>query len=282
MEVQMSSIAQCVAKDKDDKTVIKSKDAFCYFFGNSSHDNYRAYINNIKVGIKGSYPEIADNAFNKCNGDWYEWLISIASFSVKNESDYLLINLPTSSQLDVTDLYVKEVSAYISDFKKKLDELSGITLVTSNPDFIIIRKSFFLECYPEFEEIDHSHISVEYLESVDSFYNKIFKKCKFEDIVGYLSVKTSFRPDRRLQISHEGSLMKALYAHIETREWLMNAPGIKYYAAAPDHNDQDEKSLRTVATHSIANLTSKPLAAVDGLFKINSEDQVFSFLSKIT
>ena len=277
----MSTIAQCVGKDKDGKTVIKSKEAFCYFYGQSNHDNYREYINNIKKGIKAYYPEIADNAFNKCNGDWYEWLISTACLSVKNKSDYLLINLPNSSQLDVTDLYIEEVSNYVSDFKGKLSDTSSITLVTSNPDFVIVRKEFFLDCYPDFEELEHNFIDVEYLEVVDGFYNKIFKKCKFEDIVGYLSVKTSFRPDRRLQISHEGSLMKALYAHIETREWLMNAPGIKYYAAPPDHNDQDEKSLITVETHSISNLTSKPLAAVVGVFKINSEDQVLSFLSKI-
>ncbi|WP_373695840.1 Cfr10I/Bse634I family restriction endonuclease [Brunnivagina elsteri] len=37
-------------------------------------------------------------------------------------------------------------------------------------------------------------------------------KCNLKDIIGYASIKTSLRPDRRLQIPHEGSLMKAIYA----------------------------------------------------------------------
>jgi hypothetical protein len=112
-------------------------------------------------------------------------------------------------------------------------------------------------------------------------YRYFIGKCLFNNIVAYLSVKASFRPDRRLQIPHEGSLMKATYIHLQTREWVINPRGLKYYAAASKVGRADRNALKTVATHSITNVQSLPQAAVDEVFEINTVEQAHAAFSEI-
>lgn len=95
-----------------------------------------------------------------------------------------------------------------------------------------------------------------------------------DDIAGYLSVKASLRPDRRLQLAHEGSLMKALYTHLQTRTWTINPRGIRYFAASKKISEADIKGLKTVATHSIIDVKSSPQSAVDELFQINTVNEL--------
>ncbi|WP_354625312.1 Cfr10I/Bse634I family restriction endonuclease [Psychromonas sp. MME2] len=108
------------------------------------------------------------------------------------------------------------------------------------------------------------------IDKLEKSYQHFIGKCSFENISGYLSVKTTFRPDCRLQLSHEGSLMKATYVHLQTRDWVINPKGLKYYGAATKISDADRRGLRTVATHSILDVQATPQAAVDEVFTINS------------
>lgn len=73
---------------------------------------------------------------------------------------------------------------------------------------------------------------METLDKIDNIYRDFIGYAELDDIAGYLSVKTSLRPDRRLQLAHEGSLMKAIYTHLQTRTWTINPKGVKYYGAA--------------------------------------------------
>jgi hypothetical protein len=67
--------------------------------------------------------------------------------------------------------------------------------------------------------------------------------------------------------------MKAIYTHLQTREWIINPKGLKYYAISTNVGDPDRAALRTVATHSITTVHSIPQAAVDEVFEINSLQQ---------
>jgi len=80
---------------------------------------------------------------------------------------------------------------------------------------------------------------------------------------GYLAAKTSLRDDRRYQPCHEGSLAKALYAHLQTRLWVRDLIGIKIYAVAMEAGEGDIRAMKTIATHSIPSVFSTPLRAVD-------------------
>ena len=162
-------------------------------------------------------------------------------------------------------------------FILKLKATLGISLITSNPDFVILDMSNIkIEGhYTAIKKLDNSSI-----EFIDTFYKKLIGKCDFKSVIGYLATKTSLRPDRRLQIVHEGNLTKAVYVHIQTRLWEQNPKGIRYFGASMKLNDKDKEALRTVATHSITTVSSMPDRSVDELFQIqNTEDLKSAFNS---
>jgi hypothetical protein len=213
---------------------------------------------------------ITKNALNKCHGDWYEWLIAITAWNyrLKEGDGFLLLNLPNVSSFDVSSLYENNLFDHINDFKKKVLDSTGASLITSNPDFVIIDATNIT--LPSVFNTPITNIDEKTIKMIGSACKELIGKCRFSDIKGYLSVKTSLRPDRRLQLAHEGSLMKALYAHLQTREWIINPDGIMYYAATIEAAPADHNALSTIATHTIANVQSKPEAAVDQLFEIDS------------
>ncbi|HOO50569.1 MAG TPA: Cfr10I/Bse634I family restriction endonuclease, partial [Alphaproteobacteria bacterium] len=163
------------------------------------------------------------------------------------------------------------------DLRKKVSESADVSLITSNPDFVIIDSSINID----FPAPPQSGISDAYIEAVCRAFSQLEHRCSLDQIKGYTAVKSSLRPDRRLQIAHEGSLMKALYRHVQTREWLIDAPGIKYYAITSKATDADRNALKTVATHSITDVGSKPEAAVDDLLCVFSGPELESALKKI-
>jgi hypothetical protein len=213
---------------------------------------------------------ITREAMSNVHGDWYEWLLALSSWNyfVRNKGAHLAILLPNISQFDVSTLYDKRLSDLIADLKRKVEGVSAVQLITSNPDFVIINAVLAREVLGELTEIDD--ITPASLGELEGVHQKFVGKCNFEQIEGYISVKTSLRPDRRLQISHEGSLMKALYAHLQTREWITSPKGLKYYAIASKISEPDRNALKTVATHSLTTVFSLPQAAVDDVYEVNT------------
>ena len=224
---------------------------------------------------------VSKDALNNVHGDWYEWLLAISAwnYSAKNKDANLALLTPNISQFDIARLYNDKLYNLIQDLRRKVLESSSVQLISSNPDFVIINRKVVNEIIGEIEPIiivDQQAIAL-----VENAFRELTGKCDFGDIHGYISVKTSFRPDRRLQIPHEGSLMKAIYTHIQTREWIINPKGLKYYAIATKVGTPDRTALKTVATHSITTVQSIPQAAVDEVFEVNSLQQAEFVFSQI-
>lgn len=238
-------------------------------------------LDHFDLVIQQASPSITKQALSNAHGDWYEWLLAIQAWNyhVETPSSFLAINLPNINQFDVGRLYTDELYNFILDLRQKVTVASAVSLITSNPDFVIIDTAN-IHLPNHFNEkiitIDQSSILM-----IQQAYQHVEKKCDFNDIVGFLSVKTSFRSDRRLQIPHEGSLMKALYTHLQTRKWILSPKGLKYYAAATEVGTEDKNALKTVATHSITTVHSIPQAAVDEVFTINSLNQAVAVYRQI-
>ena len=214
--------------------------------------------------------EVTREALSNVHGDWYEWLLSITAWNnfVTQPSSKLAISLPNVSQFVVAKLYTEELSNLIEDLKQKVLDASSVQLITSNPDYVIIDGTLAREVITDLSEI--SIVDVGSLSFLDNLYRQFIGRCSFNQIVGYISVKTSLRPDRRLQLAHEGSLMKAIYTHLQTRQWIINPPGLKYYGMSTRVGASDREALKTVATHSITTVYSLPQAAVDEVYQVNS------------
>tara|TARA_B110000196_G_scaffold244321_1_gene212973 strand:+ start:1667 stop:2506 length:840 start_codon:yes stop_codon:yes gene_type:complete len=255
------------------KPQVKRVETFCSVLGKHSIPEDKLYsevLSDIDKLIKTQHPQVKTGALSNCHGDWYEWMLAQQAWNyrVENNKNIILLLLPNVTSFDVAELYQDNLYDYICDLRQKVGESANVKLITSNPDFVLIDTNG-IELTPEFSQII-DEFTPEAISFLEKSYTNFIRKCSFTDIVGYLSVKTTFRPDRRLQLSHEGSLMKALYAHLQTRDWIINPKGLKYYGASTSISEADRKGLRTVATHSIINVQSMPQAAVDEVFQINS------------
>ncbi|PSU20916.1 Cfr10I/Bse634I family restriction endonuclease [Photobacterium kishitanii] len=259
----------------NNKPVIKVVESFNYVINSvpESEWNYKDSLNQLQNTLLEEDNSINSSAFSNVRGTWFEWMVSIDSYNhwVENGHNLLLLNLPNISRFDSTSLYLPEIHSFVLDLRNKLESTHDIQMISSNPDYVIIDTTR-LGQYFKREKI--TTITRESLESLDNLYKNIINKCELDDIVGYFSLKTSFRPDRRLQIAHEGSLTKAIYVHLQTRSWLMDPRGIKYFGGALKMSVADIRALKTVATHSITTVMSKPERAVDNVFTISNRDQL--------
>lgn len=201
-----------------------------------------------------------DNALSKMHGDWFEWILCWVAEDVEHISHcpYSAIRLPNKSQFDVVTLYQSDLSKMLEQLRAEVRR-AGVELITSNPDFAIVRKRFPTAARPV--------INAESIERWMNLYRNYTEVCGFGEIRGFVAAKYSLRPDRLLQIPHEGSLMKALYVHLQTRLWVTDPPELLFYAVAQHVGKANRKNLRTVATHSITSVASRPQAAVDHVFE---------------
>ena len=234
-------------------------------------ESYRVYTN----------PKPSQDALNNAHGDWYEWLLSIIGWniSIDEDLDLLPLKLPNISQFDCSELYRQDLFDLIADLRQKVEISADVNLITSNPDFVLINKTVATRNSISLSRI--RTLDENALTDIDTQYQQFIGKCGLDDIEGYMAAKLSLRPDRRLQIPHEGSLMKAIYVHLQTRKWIMEPRGIKYYAITGEAGDADFNALKTVATHSITTVNEKPQRAVDKLFVSLTIQDIMNTFSEI-
>lgn len=236
----------------------------------SIEEHFRLFDAAVKAAAPKNVSQTSiGGALNNAHGDWYEWLLAMSAWNVHTlkGTPYLAVLLPNIRSFDVAQLYEPEIYDLIVDLRTKVKERTSVSLISSNPDFVLIDVTKTDVKLPTDTKLSLTANSIRFLEELFTAFKG---KCSFEALVGYASVKTSLRPDRRLQIPHEGSLMKAIYTHIQTRKWILNPPGLKYYAIAQHLKDADINALKTVATHSITTVQSLPQAAVDAAWQVDT------------
>ncbi|UAB77339.1 Cfr10I/Bse634I family restriction endonuclease [Erythrobacter sp. SCSIO 43205] len=258
---------------------VNRTDAFVEAIDNRSAfdlPNFGEFIREIEEGIREEHEGVTRGALNNSRGEWYETLIALAAneFARTEGTEFALVRLPNVNIFSCENLYQAEIATLISDLRATLREEADVSLISSNPDFVVV--SAALLDLPDISDVDSS-----VLDKVNSLYASLEGAARFDEIIGYCSVKSGLRPDRRLQIAHEGSLMKALYRHIQTRLWAIDAPGIRYFGIAGACGEADREALKTVATHSIVDVLGKPESAVDELFQVNTPEELRVTLKQI-
>lgn len=241
-------------------------------------ENFSSIFAKAKELIHSEY-NASDDALKNARGTWFEQIVTFGAIEYQNLYDPpgRMLSLPNANSYDVGKLYSEEYYEYITDLREKVGKSANVNLITSNPDFVIIDKDIEISL----PDIIGTKKTVEDVKAIEQCYLQAEHKCSFDQIKGYLGLKTSLRPDRRLQLAHEGSLMKALYKHIQTRDWVLDAPGIKYFGMSTEVKPKDIDALRTVATHSIVTVSNKPESAVDDVFSVSSGEELKTALDSI-
>ncbi|WP_372807211.1 Cfr10I/Bse634I family restriction endonuclease [Pontiella sp.] len=258
--------------------------AFCGMLSNKlppRHVPFTELIDGFDAQLRALYPAVTSGSLANAHGDWYEWLLALEgwNYHIAARTRLLPLQIPNVSQFDRARLYQPEPFAIIEQLRTKVKTSAAVSLVTSNPDFVLINARA-IDLPPWFGE-QIGHLTEESLALLDNAYRELIGRCGLEAIAGYASVKLSLRPDRRLQIAHEGSLTKAVHAHLQTKLKPGTPVDLKYYAVSTKLGDADRRALRTVATHSIASPDHEPEAAVDAVYEVNSLNEATEFFAAI-
>lgn len=230
-----------------------------------------------------SLPKISqDLSMNNIRGTWMQYIFSSLAwnyFAAHPHGNSCFVHLPSISTLRFIDLFDPDASAALKSGLLDRLENQGITLSMSNPDFICIRDVYPEDMIAFTREI--SNLSLAAQEQMDSAYKNLLHSCSYSSLKYGIALKTSLRSDRRYQVAYEGSILKALIAHLQVRFWDVSFE-TKYYAIVANKvGVEDRRVLTAPATHSIVDVHTPPIKAVDEIFEVRSTDDIISALQSI-
>lgn len=206
---------------------------------------FSAILEDLQVYTKRLFhekdPELkapTGSALNNCNGKWSEYIFAVFAWNAlvaKSESDdcfdYIYVKLPSNNS-DKTnwislleERQLSELKRFERDSSDPLVVGSGheaLKLCSSNPDAVILK-------YPKGEvptlplPLDQplSNISLSTMTNLDKLFTVLRGKLDIQvNLVTFLSMKTSIRPDRRYQFVHEGDSIKAILMYLKNNDHL--------------------------------------------------------------
>lgn len=244
-------------------------------------DNLEEHVRNV-VRLEG-WIQPSNSAFSNTRGSWFEMIVAAVAWNYRIERgipEYYIVKMPN---VKVFELY----KIFRSDTQKALDSLeeflqghgTTVSLITPNPDLIIIQNNALPVSIDSNTHL--SNLRLENSDRVNSFYKEIKGKCPWESVRAGIGLTTSLRPDRRLQLVHEGNILKSIFAHLKTRNWN-NSINFEYHGASSEgYSKADETAFRTAATHTIANINSIPERAVSELHSLLTINDICTMFDKI-
>lgn len=241
-------------------------DAFNSLYSLLEFPDYNLVLTECERLVRSENPKVAQEALSNVRGLWYQWLIGLSwrHYNNINPKPLLLVKLPNKNASKWHRLYEKKITQLIDELENKIAK-DNISLETSNPDFVI------LEVQDSKRIIYDMFLTTDYLSKMDNEYLQHLGAVMYGALPAFLSIKTSLRPDRRLQTQFEATMIKALQAYLATRQWDLTTPSSNFYVvvnATP--NKEDFKSLSALAAHSLVIPLVKPQKLVDLLIQVNN------------
>jgi hypothetical protein len=168
------------------KPQVAKDEAFCELLENhlpKKDIRFTELFRELDEIIRLNDSRISGSALSNVHGDWYEWILAIVAWNhfCTNPNSHLAILLPNVSQFDVTTLYEKNLSDLILDLKSKVSKVSGVQLITSNPDFVIIERGLAQKIVGKTTVINKFYPNN--LEKLGEVYKRFIGKCNFEQIL---------------------------------------------------------------------------------------------------
>lgn len=190
--------------------------------------------NHVKIAAlaKGISPP-SSQAFSNTRGVWFESLVAIGAWNyrITKAPGYLILKLPNITSFNFREIFEPVTREMLQQLEKSLlDQLHEVRMITSNPDLLVIKQPDLIE---EYFNTPITSILEQDVKKVTEGYRLIKQRCQWESLIAGIGLKTSLRPDRRLQLVHEGNILKSLFAHLKMRHWNKN-PIFEYYGAAND------------------------------------------------
>lgn len=169
--------------------------------------------------VTKSIEPISQGSLNNCRGTWNElaFLMEAHRSILQSTENLYLVKMGSETSIRFWEIYQKESRCkydLLINILRKREE--PIFIRCSTPDFVVIRR----------DVIQDSPISnilrnlSPPLKEINELYKVIKNKCLPHQVKGFISLKTSNRPDRRYQILSEANVTKfaSRYIHDSDRK----------------------------------------------------------------
>lgn len=272
--------------EKKQKTRIKPSIALAEVYGDNlptgtikeNLDKLEMHTKNAALAQNMMVPN--SQAFSNTRGFWFEVFIAVHAWNYRirhNLDDVLIVKMPNVSSFDFRRIFEEKTDRMLKQLEISLLK-NNVRLITSNPDLLIVEQE---DLILDEHNIPISCLGTQSIMDAVNLYKVLENKCRWNSLKAGIGVKTSLRPDRRLQLVHEGNILKSLFAHLKMRHWNREE-SFEYYGASSEIiSGADDDALQTAATHTIVNVDSLPERAVDGLYSLLTFDDIEKMLDTI-
>ena len=93
----------------------------------------------LDESARQAHGNLSVGALANAHGTWFEWLLAIAAWNARfsyNKRGVAAL-LPNVNRFDCAQLYVPVLSGMINHLKTEVAQ-HGVSLITSNPDFVLL------------------------------------------------------------------------------------------------------------------------------------------------
>lgn len=242
--------------------------------------------NRIEHASRLLYPKIprpSDQALKNLRGGWFETLIaaiawnSAVGYNKTHGKKVALINLPDARTMQFWEFYGGKAETALNELFSALKNFD-MNITLSNPDLICIR-GIDSNLATNFEQ-PIKGLTPDEVARIENAYKLLKKKCGHDSIVFGIAVKLVLAPDRRYQIVYEGSLLKAIVAHLRTRFWMPSLEARYYGLVSKPMSDQDKKVFTNPSIDTIIDVRSQPRKAVDEAITCRTVSEAESTIKK--
>lgn len=170
-----------------------------------------------KEVVKKSTEPISQGSLNNCRGAWNElaFLMEAHRSVLQSTKNLYLVKMSSETSIRFWEIYQKESRhKYDSliDILRKREE--PIFIRCSTPDFVVIRRDVIKDS-PISNILQNPSPP---LKEINELYKAIKNQCFPHQVKGFISLKTSNRPDRRYQILSEANVTKFASRYIHDPE----------------------------------------------------------------
>ena len=218
--------------------------------------------------------KVTQGSINNCRGTWHElaFVMEAHRSILRSTKDLDIVKMANESSIKFWEVYTKnsrrEYQLLVDRLKQKDKPLF---IRCSTPDFVVVSRDIINNSTGS--KILQSQAPS--LQEINQLYKVINTNCQPELVKGFISLKTSNRPDRRYQILIEANVTKFASKYIHTLDFPLR------YDVSGESNPSDIEVFKAPLMFTLSSVIESDVEfveqAIDDETNITSSKQLDSY-----
>lgn len=168
--------------------------------------------------VKKSTQPITQGSLNNCRGTWHElaFVMEAHRSILRSTKDLYIVKMGNESSIKFWEIYKQQSRQKYQSLVDRLNQKDDqIVIRCSTPDFVVVSRDVISNSNSS-QILESQSPS---LKEINELYKVIKNNCTPDRVKGFISLKTSNRPDRRYQILVEANVTKFASKYIHPPDY---------------------------------------------------------------